>query len=49
MTPRSLRYHEEQDLLISSRSDAGQRHCSDAAVQGVSLIRQWFDAGMPAG
>ncbi|MET9077038.1 MerR family transcriptional regulator, partial [Streptomyces sp. NPDC004232] len=46
VSPRSLRYYEEQGLLTSSRSDAGQRHYSDAAVQRVSLIRQLFDAGM---
>jgi DNA-binding transcriptional MerR regulator len=45
-SPRSLRYYEEQGLLTSSRSDAGQRHYSDAEVQRVSLIRQLFDAGM---
>ena len=43
---RSLRYYEEQGLLTSSRSDAEQRHYSDAAVQRVSLIRRLFDAGM---
>ncbi|MFZ4154728.1 MerR family transcriptional regulator [Streptomyces pseudogriseolus] len=46
VSPRSLRYYEEQGLLASSRSDAGQRHYSEAAVQRVSLIRQLFDAGM---
>jgi DNA-binding transcriptional MerR regulator len=45
-SPRSLRYYEEQGLLSSSRSDAGQRHYSDAEVERVSLIRQLFDAGM---
>jgi DNA-binding transcriptional MerR regulator len=46
VSQRSLRYYEEQGLLTSSRSDAGQRHYSDADVQRVSLIRQLFDAGM---
>ena len=46
VSPRSLRYYEEQGLLTSSRSGAGQRHYSDAAVQRVSLIRQLFHAGM---
>ena len=46
VSPRSLRYYEEQGLLTSSRSDAAQRHYSDAEVQRVSLIRQLFDAGM---
>ncbi|MEV0030162.1 MerR family transcriptional regulator [Nocardia sp. NPDC050793] len=46
VSPRSLRYYEDQGLLTSARSDAGQRHYSDAEVQRVSLIRQLFDAGM---
>ncbi|WP_199443518.1 MerR family transcriptional regulator [Umezawaea beigongshangensis] len=46
VSPRSLRYYEEQGLLVSSRSDSGQRHYSDFEVQRVSLIRQLFDAGM---
>ncbi len=46
VSQRSLRYYEEQGLLSSSRSDSGQRHYSDAAVQRVSLIRQLFGAGM---
>lgn len=46
VSQRSLRYYEQQGLLTSSRSDAGQRHYSEAGVQRVSLIRQLFDAGM---
>ncbi|MEV6771845.1 MerR family transcriptional regulator [Nocardia sp. NPDC051030] len=46
VSPRSLRYYEEQGLLTSSRSEAGQRHYSDAEVERVVLIRQMFDAGM---
>lgn len=46
VSARSLRYYEDQGLMTSSRSEAGQRHYSDAQVQRVSLIRQMFDAGM---
>src|SRR5688572_5770250 len=46
VSPRSLRYYEEQGLLASSRSETGQRHYSDAEVQRVSLIQQLFDAGL---
>ncbi|MEV4350430.1 MerR family transcriptional regulator [Actinoplanes sp. NPDC049596] len=46
VSPRSLRYYEEQGLLTTSRSDAGQRHYSEADVERVALIRQLFDAGM---
>lgn len=46
VSARSLRYYEEQGLLTSSRSDAGQRHYPDVAVGRVALIRRLFDAGM---
>jgi DNA-binding transcriptional MerR regulator len=46
VSPRSLRYYEEQGLLTSSRSGAGQRHYPDAAVQRVALLRALFEAGM---
>ncbi|MFC9435721.1 MerR family transcriptional regulator [Nocardia sp. NPDC057030] len=46
VSQRSLRYYEEQGLLTSSRSEAGQRHYSDAEVERVALIRQLFAAGM---
>jgi DNA-binding transcriptional MerR regulator len=46
VSPRSLRYYEEQGLLTSSRSGAGQRHYAEAVVERVSLIRQLFDAGL---
>lgn len=45
-SPRSLRYYEEQGLLTSARSGAGQRHYAEADVQRVALIRQLFDAGL---
>lgn len=46
VSPRSLRYYEAQGLLASARSEAGQRHYSEADVQRVSLLRQLFDAGL---
>ncbi|WP_086853398.1 MerR family transcriptional regulator [Amycolatopsis kentuckyensis] len=46
VSPRSLRYYEEQGLLTSSRSEAGQRHYAEADVQRVALVRQLFDAGL---
>ena len=41
-----MRYYEEQGLLISARSEAGQRHSAEADVQRVLLLRQLFDAGL---
>lgn len=46
VSPRSLRYYEDQGLLASTRSDAGQRYYSDTDVERVAVIRQLFDAGM---
>ncbi|MEV5506651.1 MerR family transcriptional regulator [Streptomyces orinoci] len=45
---RSLRYYEEQGLLVSSRSPSGQRHYEDEHVQRVRLIQAFLAAGMPS-
>ncbi|MXG90207.1 MerR family transcriptional regulator [Nocardioides sp. YIM 123512] len=43
---RSLRYYEEQGLLVSERSPSGQRHYADDAVRHVALLRQLYAAGL---
>lgn len=43
---RSLRYYEEQGLLASERSQSGQRHYPDSAVERVDLIRCLLEAGL---
>ncbi|MFI1990892.1 MerR family transcriptional regulator [Actinoplanes sp. NPDC020271] len=43
---RALRYYEEQGLLASTRSDSGQRHYGDKAVNRVQLIQQLYAAGL---
>ncbi|WNE95224.1 MerR family transcriptional regulator [Streptomyces luomodiensis] len=43
---RSLRYYEQQGLLVATRSPSGQRYYDDAHVQRVSLIQQFLAAGM---
>ncbi|KWT56747.1 MerR family transcriptional regulator [Streptomyces albus subsp. albus] len=45
---RSLRYYEEQGLLVSARSPSGQRHYEDEHVQRVRLIQAFLAAGMPS-
>jgi DNA-binding transcriptional MerR regulator len=45
---RSLRYYEEQNLLASERSPAGQRHYPESAVERVRLIQQLYAAGLPS-
>ncbi|MYT97333.1 MULTISPECIES: MerR family transcriptional regulator [unclassified Streptomyces] len=45
---RSLRYYEEQGLLVSSRSPSGQRHYEEEHVQRVRLIQAFLAAGMPS-
>lgn len=43
---RSLRYYEEQHLLYSTRSEAGQRLYNPAAASRVRLIQQLYAAGL---
>ncbi|GGO20632.1 MerR family transcriptional regulator [Microbispora bryophytorum] len=43
---RSLRYYEEQGLLISTRSPSGQRHYTDGEVERVQLIQRLYAAGL---
>ncbi|MFJ9775438.1 MerR family transcriptional regulator [Kitasatospora sp. NPDC101157] len=43
---RSLRYYEQQGLLVSTRSPSGQRRYDDDHVQRVALIQVFLAAGM---
>ncbi|MEU2258632.1 MerR family transcriptional regulator [Nocardia xishanensis] len=43
---RSLRYYEQQGLLVSTRSPSGQRSYDDDHVQRVALVRAFLAAGM---
>lgn len=43
---RSLRYYEQQGLLVSTRSPSGQRCYDDEHVQRVALIQVFLAAGM---
>ncbi|WP_033217439.1 MerR family transcriptional regulator [Kitasatospora phosalacinea] len=45
-SPRSLRYYEQQGLLVSARTPSGQRCYGDEHVQRVALIRTFLAAGM---
>lgn len=46
VTTRALRYYEEQNLLTPERSDSGQRHYTESAVDRIQLIRQLYAAGL---
>ncbi len=46
VSPRALRYYEEQQLLSAGRSDSGQRQYDGAVVERVQLIRQLYAAGL---
>jgi DNA-binding transcriptional MerR regulator len=48
VSPRALRYYEEQGLLTSERTGSGQRSYAEAAVERVQLIQQFFTAGLPS-
>ncbi|RZU76827.1 DNA-binding transcriptional MerR regulator [Micromonospora kangleipakensis] len=46
VSARSIRYYEEQGLLVSTRTASGQRIFSEAALERVRLIQRLFDAGL---
>lgn len=43
---RSLRYYEEQGLLVSERSSSGQRHYCEQAVERVLFLQRLYGAGL---
>ncbi|GAA4520127.1 MerR family DNA-binding transcriptional regulator [Brachybacterium paraconglomeratum] len=43
---RSLRYYEEQGLLLAERTPAGHRRYDEEAVQRVALVQRLFAAGL---
>lgn len=43
---RSLRYYEQQEILLSSRTSGGQRVYDEDAVGRVELIQLLFSAGV---
>jgi DNA-binding transcriptional MerR regulator len=45
---RSLRYYEEQGLIVSTRSRSDQRHYDEHQVTRVHLIQTFFAAGLPS-
>jgi DNA-binding transcriptional MerR regulator len=46
VSERSLRYYEEQGLLVSSRSSGGQRQYPELAVDRVIRIQELYAAGL---
>ncbi|WP_406463846.1 MerR family transcriptional regulator [Streptomyces sp. NBC_01622] len=43
---RSLRYYEEQGLLVSTRSGGGQRHFTEDDIERVDFIQRLYVAGL---
>ncbi|WP_254786975.1 MerR family transcriptional regulator [Curtobacterium sp. MCBA15_001] len=43
---RSLRYYEEQGLLVAERTTSGQRTYDEPAVDRVRLVQQLYAAGL---
>jgi len=43
---RSLRYYEEQGLLVSTRSGGGQRHFTEYDIDRVDFIQRLYVAGL---
>jgi DNA-binding transcriptional MerR regulator len=46
VSPRSLRYYEEQGLLVSMRSAGGHRTYPETAVDRVIRIQELYAAGL---
>jgi DNA-binding transcriptional MerR regulator len=46
VSPRALRYYEEQGLLTAERSASGQRHYPEDAVGRVRWIQALYAAGL---
>lgn len=46
VSTRSLRYYEEQGLLTSTRTEAGQRTYDEAALERVAWIQRLYAAGL---
>lgn len=46
VSPRALRYYEEQRLLTAERSSSGQRCYGDEVVERVRLIKRLYSAGL---
>lgn len=46
VSERSLRYYEQQELLVADRTPGGQRNYSDQAVDRVIRIQELFAAGL---
>jgi DNA-binding transcriptional MerR regulator len=49
VSERSLRYYEQQGMLVSDRTPAGQREYREAAVDRVLHIQELFAAGLHSG
>lgn len=45
VSPRSLRYYEQQGLLASTRGENGYRHYDDEAVEVAKRIRTMYEIG----
>ncbi|MET7472988.1 MerR family transcriptional regulator [Streptomyces sp. NPDC005648] len=43
---RSLRYYEEQSLLVSTRTAGGQRHYTEGDIDRVVFIQRLYAAGL---
>ncbi|MFI7068193.1 MerR family transcriptional regulator [Kribbella sp. NPDC050124] len=46
VSERSLRYYEQQGLLVSERTPGGQREYAERAVDRVILIQELYAAGL---
>lgn len=47
VSARSLRYYEEEGLIVSGRSANGYRDYCQSTIERVRLVRALLDAGLP--
>jgi DNA-binding transcriptional MerR regulator len=48
VSPRALRYYEEQGLLTATRGSGGQREYTEDAVDRIRFFQQLYAAGLPS-
>ncbi len=48
VSPRALRYYEEQGLLTAERRGNGYREYGEQAVRQVAFIQDLYSAGLPS-
>src|SRR5258708_33472094 len=46
VSPRSIRYYEQQNLLVTERRENGYRHFTEESVDEIKAIQFYFNPGL---